>query len=154
MKAISLWQPWASAMTVKRPDGTPIKRVETRSWKAPVSLIGQRLAIHAAKTNTRELRAWWMENVCHNHAFSQLFTEAGFPNWSDLPFGCILGHGILRQCVKTQDLVLAGQIGSVELHWGNYDLDRYGWELCDVKVFDKPIPATGAQCLWEWSGKL
>ena len=43
MKAISLHQPWASLIAVG------IKTIETRSWAPPKALIGQRIAIHAAK---------------------------------------------------------------------------------------------------------
>lgn len=42
MRAITLWQPWASLIA----EG--VKTIETRSWKAPDSLIGERIAIHAA----------------------------------------------------------------------------------------------------------
>jgi hypothetical protein len=42
MKAITLWQPWASLVAIG------VKTIETRAWPAPRSLIGQRIAIHAA----------------------------------------------------------------------------------------------------------
>jgi ASCH domain len=51
VRALSLWQPWASLIALG------IKTIETRSWKAPASAIGQPLLIHAAKrkpdANTR-----------------------------------------------------------------------------------------------------
>lgn len=43
MKAISLWQPWASLIACGA------KPYETRSWAPPRDLIGQPIAIHAAK---------------------------------------------------------------------------------------------------------
>ena len=43
MKAFTLWQPYASLIA----DGT--KTIWTPSWAPPRSLIGQRIAIHAAK---------------------------------------------------------------------------------------------------------
>ena len=43
MKAISLWQPWASAIAIGE------KTIETRSWWTPHRGA---LAIHAAKTDT------------------------------------------------------------------------------------------------------
>lgn len=46
MKALTLWQPWASLMA----EG--VKSIETRSWRAPDALIGQRIAIHAAARDT------------------------------------------------------------------------------------------------------
>src|ERR1700732_4369319 len=43
MKAISLWQPWASLIACGA------KPYETRDWAPPESMIGQPIAIHAAK---------------------------------------------------------------------------------------------------------
>ena len=43
MKAITLWQPWASMVAMG------LKQNETRSWAPPKALIGERIAIHAAK---------------------------------------------------------------------------------------------------------
>lgn len=44
MKAISLWQPWATFVTLKW------KTIETRTHDRFKKLVGQRIAIHAAKT--------------------------------------------------------------------------------------------------------
>ena len=41
MKALTIWQPWASLIAMGA------KPYEFRGWKPPKSLIGQRLAIHA-----------------------------------------------------------------------------------------------------------
>ena len=43
MKAITLHQPWATLIA----DGA--KTIETRSWRPPQTLIGQRIVIHAGK---------------------------------------------------------------------------------------------------------
>lgn len=43
MKALTLHQPWATLIALG------VKTVETRSWKAPDSLIGDRFAIHAGQ---------------------------------------------------------------------------------------------------------
>ena len=48
MKAISLWQPWASLVA----DG--VKSIETRTHDKYKWIIGQRIAIHAAKRFHRE----------------------------------------------------------------------------------------------------
>ena len=48
MKAISLWQPWASLMA----DGR--KKIETRHWHPPAWLLGQELAIHATMKVDRD----------------------------------------------------------------------------------------------------
>ena len=52
MKALTLHQPWASLVALG------VKTIETRSWPAPASLIGQPLAIHAGLT-----KADWRDPV-------------------------------------------------------------------------------------------
>lgn len=47
MKALTLWQPWASLVI----EG--VKTIETRSWPCPPTLIGERIAIHAAAKRPR-----------------------------------------------------------------------------------------------------
>lgn len=44
MKSLSVIQPWATLIA------TGAKRIETRSWAPPESVIGERLAIHASKS--------------------------------------------------------------------------------------------------------
>jgi hypothetical protein len=48
MKALTLWQPWASLIVMGH------KRFETRSWKRD-SLIGERISINAAKRPPKDL---------------------------------------------------------------------------------------------------
>ena len=43
MKAITLWQPWASLIAAR------VKTSETRSWKPPQALLGERIALAATK---------------------------------------------------------------------------------------------------------
>ena len=43
MKTISLWQPYASLIAAGE------KTIETRGWAPPKGVMGQRIAIHAAK---------------------------------------------------------------------------------------------------------
>ncbi len=62
MKAISLWQPWASAIG-PHPEQ---KHLETRSWQTPYRGW---LAIHAAKRWTKE-QQWVLQ---HGEAGSSLF---------------------------------------------------------------------------------
>lgn len=42
MKALTIWQPWASLIMAGA------KPYEFRGWKLPASMIGQRIVIHAA----------------------------------------------------------------------------------------------------------
>jgi hypothetical protein len=51
MKVISLWQPWASLIACGA------KPYETRDWAPPAALIGQTIAIHAAKKVDKDAAA-------------------------------------------------------------------------------------------------
>ena len=55
MRAISLHQPWASLIAEGHKD------VETRSWAPPGRLVGQRIAIHAAKRTPKQSE--WNEAI-------------------------------------------------------------------------------------------
>jgi hypothetical protein len=44
MKALSIWQPWASLILSGE------KKIETRSWPVPYSIRGTRIAIAGTKT--------------------------------------------------------------------------------------------------------
>jgi len=54
MKAITLWQPWASLV------GWGYKTIETRTHNRFASLEGQQIAIHAGKKFDKD----WKEQVC------------------------------------------------------------------------------------------
>lgn len=58
MKALSLHQPWATLIAAGA------KVYETRSWPPPRGLIGQPLAIHAAKKVDKELGEW-VDDLCY-----------------------------------------------------------------------------------------
>lgn len=135
MKAISLWQPWASAIAIGA------KKIETRSFWT--SYRGA-LAIHAAKTNTPELR----EFFANSNACAPLWNN-GYGSWSDLPLGAIVATCRLVECLRTTDI--AG-LTPQERALGDFATGRYGWVLEEVRRLPVPIPARGAQGFWEWSG--
>lgn len=67
MLAITLYEPYASLVACS------LKRFETRSWPAPFGSSGRRLAIHAARKWTPELRAKAVE-------FAKAAGEIVFPD--------------------------------------------------------------------------
>lgn len=127
--AISLWQPWASAVAAG------LKKFETRSW--PTSYRGP-LAIHASKQWNGELA------MIHNAL------RAEFPAYDStmprmaLPFGCIVATCTLANCVEI-DAALYHRLPALEIALGNYAAGRYAWELTDVRALAEPIPARGRQ---------
>lgn len=138
MRALSLLQPWASLVIVGA------KRWETRSWKAPWSMIGQVIAIHASKSFDDEHRALTLDPP-----FSAPLKASRIVTLGDVPRGAILGTARLWSCRATN--VVRHELTEPELSFGNYEDGRWAWELVDVQKLDTPIPARGSLGLWEVS---
>jgi activating signal cointegrator 1 len=132
MLALTLWQPWASAI----PAG--VKRVETRSWPAPASAIGKPLAIHAA---AKRLTSWERGTYLDSD-------QLNGKRLDELPYGAVVAIATLAACLPTEDL--RAVVSAQELEWGDFSPGRYGWVLEEVQPVDTPIPAKGGQRLWYW----
>lgn len=146
MKALSLWQPWASAIPLG------LKRIETRG--RPTNYRG-RLAIHAAKTQRNaetgdDLIYFWRHSLCVSPSYALAFARHGIDTWFDLPFGAIIATCDLVDCVPSEQLLADGRADEQEQHWGNFGPGRYGWLLDNVVKLKTPVPLRGMQGLFEW----
>jgi hypothetical protein len=131
MKALSLWQPWASAVALG------MKAVETRHWAC--SYRGP-LAIHAAKRWTAD------ERDLH-----EIEVAAGrMP--PALPLGAVVAIANLVAIQRTE--ALRSTLPNEEIYWGNYADGRFGWLLSDIRPLAAPIPFRGAQGLFEVPDEL
>jgi hypothetical protein len=168
MKALSLWQPWASAIAVGA------KRVETRSW---ATAYRGPLAIHAAKRLVKD-------DLLHYHcswSWTGALWPLGFgmipglpkeqrdaPPESKLPFGAVVAVCDLLDCRPTASFSLAeleevrtpaGAEAAHLYYWtermmGDFTLGRFGWVLANVRPLGKPVPCVGRQGLFEVSDSL
>ena len=127
MKALSLWQPWASLVAAGG------KQMETRSWPAPAALVGERLAIHASKTG-KHLR------LVQQEPFKLYLPE-------ELPLGAILATVRLESCeLITLELRLRLREESPhEFAFGDYTPGRFVWRLKELQPLSQPLPFTGRQ---------
>jgi hypothetical protein len=134
MKAISLWQPWASAIALG------LKQYETRGWKT--SYRGP-LAIHAAKRSVDGMIT---------SAMIQDLLERGVVKWRGLPalpLGCIVATCRLVDFIPTSfanrgPLIITEQ----ERRWGDWSPCRWAWRLEDVRPLVEPFACRGKQGLW------
>ena len=140
MKALTLWQPWASLI------GYGAKTIETRSWST--SFRGE-MVIHAAKGFPK-----WAKETCEDDPF--LAALDGLTA-ETLPVSAGLCIVRLVGCFPTTESgldKLAFAMGCKphvrELEFGDYGEGRFAWLLEFVRAFDKPIPAKGALGIWEW----
>lgn len=137
MKAISLWQPWASLWVAG------IKRCETRSWPFPAALFGQPIAVHAAKRWTLDQQRAWREI---EGALAPLN-----PQLPDLlPLGKVVGIVIVTRCHRISPRTMPGVVGSpldfvpaYEAFLGNWTEGRYAWEACSHGEMEPPQPMVG-----------
>lgn len=131
MKAISLWQPWASLLFTE----PRLKIHETRHWAT--SHRG-RMYIHAAKRPIGRLDLDpQLENLC--------MEKWGSDFRKTLPFGAIIGIVQLIDCAKTESI--APHATSHDLLCGDFSPGRYAWSMgmpCPIG----PWPYKGQQGMW------
>lgn len=152
MKALPLWQPWASLVAVGA------KRVETRHWPAYEWLIGQRVVVHATKVglSKRDERAFLDEPV-----FRGALTEAGIEipfgdPGRNLPRGALICTVVIDRCTE----ITAASAKTLldrnpsEYAFGNYAPGRFAWVLRDVEVLPEPIPFKGRQGIFDVPDEL
>jgi len=152
VKAITLWQPWASLWAAG------IKRNETRSWTT--SHRGP-LLIHAAKLTHMQLA----DKIGATAYFklSDICVDTLGILISDLARGCIVGRVDVVGCFKVVECTFSdGSVGPSwqitgidEMNWpgmleaslGDYSPGRYAWIGAHHRVCE-PIPCRGGQRLW------
>ncbi|WP_423606160.1 ASCH domain-containing protein [Sphingomonas sp. MS122] len=127
MRALSLWQPWASAIALG------LKAIETRHWSTGVRGL---IAIHAAKRWTPDER----EDAA---MFAERFDE----RLRNPPLGFIIATAEIVACKRTEDLI--GKISATEEAFGNYGPKRFGFILDDVRPLAVAVPWRGAQGFFE-----
>lgn len=134
MKAISLWQPYASLIAAR------VKRHETRHWPPPRWLIGQRIAIHAAKRLETDL----------GEDLEALLVETFGDDWTALrlPRGAIVATATLANCYPTETRLK--DAGHEDIISGDWSPGRFAWRLTAIRPVDPPMLCRGAQGLWDW----
>lgn len=148
MKALPLWQPWATLVALGA------KRIETRSWAAPSNLWGEHIAIHACKggLGTHDLL-----EQCRADEFEKALRAGGYlvgGNESDhraevdaLPRGAIVCTVRLVRCTEITQASARElfRTNYAECCFGDYRAGRYAWVLDQPAGFPRPIPCQGHQ---------
>jgi hypothetical protein len=129
IKAISLWQPWASLIAAH------VKRHETRSWS---TAYRGPIAIHAAKTID-------VVGAPHDLCIAVLGR-----NWErTVPIGMVVAVGQVTACLEARRAVAKG-LTAADLAAGNFAPGRFAWAIDDVRSLRQPIPLVGRQGLFNW----
>lgn len=142
MRAISLWQPWASLWL------SPRKIHETRHWPLKIhsAATGVWLAVHAAKKVVGEI----------DDVLRQITVAEFGPNWNaDLPRGAIIGRALVTACVDTGELRLGSAMPfGDDLACGNFDYGRYAWRRSIYSRLITPLPYRGQQGLFSVADEI
>ena len=149
MKAITIWQPWASLIMAGH------KPYEFRRWPAPKALVGQRIVIHAGarRVVVREI-AELLEQLGAGHPCGGLNSDCSallgklLSAPHSLPYSAGLGTVVLGSPQMACDL------------WPDEfkdfsDSDRvehsnWAWPLTKIEHFTPIVPTPGRQGFWQW----
>jgi hypothetical protein len=162
MKALSIWQPYASLVAVGE------KRIETRIWGTKHRGL---LAIHAMQKWDADLwrtsRVSPVEEALRRH---DLYSGPEEESHGNLAFGAVLCYVDLLDCVTVVRTKMGVRLGGPrpldgsdrsevyndllsenELAFSVFQPGRYAWIMRLVHRFEVPIAAPGARRLWEWN---
>lgn len=122
MKALTLWQPYASAIAQK------LKQFETRSWSTKHRGL---ILIHASvKPMTIEYAKLAAKYRIDTSCMGEIVAIANLDD-------CIL---------MTPEFIQ--QQSQTELDLGDWRLGRYAWKLSNIRIPEYPIKVSGKQGLW------
>jgi hypothetical protein len=158
VKALTIWQPWASLIIALA------KPYEFRSWPAPKSLIGQRIALHAgARPARKDEIADLIVRLGGNKTWSTaLKPDIALPlleRWhtmpGSLPLSSILGTAMLGTPVRAREIIheFAGRKGlggGLLLDSDRVEHSNWAWPLTEIQPLEPFQPAKGMQGFWDW----
>ena len=137
MKAISIKQPWAYLIAAG------IKDIEKRTWKCPGKYIGERVLIHASKTQ-HETPMYLLTDEQYDSIKQEKRIEIN----NSLEYGCIIGSIEIVDCVINHSSIWAEKTALPE------QLDNkciWNWVLANPILFDEPIlNVKGKLSFWDY----
>lgn len=150
MKALTIWQPWASLIVAG------VKPYEFRGWVAPMAVIGQRIAIHAG---ARPAHRAEISDLIMRLRGREAWTTGLRPGALDLLerlhanpasscLSAIVGTAVLGEPVRASSLFaqLGGPVNDSDRH----DHSNWAWPMLEIEAIAPPVPARGAQGFWNW----
>ncbi|MEM6752658.1 MAG: DNA N-6-adenine-methyltransferase [Cyanobacteria bacterium P01_C01_bin.38] len=131
LKAISLWQPWASLIELG------FKHYETRSWKT--NYRGKLLICSAAKSTKNQYQQ-----------YLKIGSKVKLPPWDEtnFPRGYALAICDLVDCIDMTPEFIAQQ-SQTEILCGDWQVGRYAWKLENIQPITEPFAVKGKQGLFD-----
>jgi hypothetical protein len=149
MKALTVWQPWASLIAAG------CKPIEWRGWVFPEYLLGARIAIHAGARRVRvnEIAGLLLDLRQDDQDFTSLVVEpsiALLERWHTspgaLPLSTVLCTAVLGDPIRAPEYAKSRGIDSDRI-----DHTKWGWQLGEIEPVIPMAPARGGQGFWSWT---
>lgn len=151
MKAITIWQPWATLIIAGA------KPYEFRGWPAPRAIRGQRIGIHAGarairRTEIQDLiarlngdQAW--STALHKDIALPIL-ERALTSPGALPLASMLGTAMLGEPINGSKIVheFGGHVNDSD----RMEHSNWAWPLTEIQPLEPIVPVRGAQGFWEW----
>ncbi|MEI6418271.1 MAG: hypothetical protein WCO82_04310 [Sphingomonadales bacterium] len=150
MRALTIWQPWASLIIIGA------KPFEWRRWRAPAWAVDQDIVIHAGSRRVvmdeiEEL----IFNLEHDPQTSGLDAALALPLLRDvskgkltLPTAAGLGTAQLGPARLASEIAASGSLGFIDSD--RVDEAVWGWPLTNIQPWAAPMPMKGHQGFWHW----
>lgn len=160
MKALTVLQPWASLIVAGA------KPYEFRRWRPPVSMIGQRIVIHAAKRKIDQAETSSLFCLLHDGPGEQqspavvetcLHADKALPilarAWTGsqepLHLGAGVGTAVLGEPRAAEEI--AEELGVPRVNDSSRDKHAvWGWPMLAPELWLAPVPMPGSQQFWTW----
>lgn len=146
MKALTIWQPWASLLALGQ------KKYETRS--RPFRYRGL-IAIHAAQYRKlppdiyQALYSALKTKGFHEPSYEKSLLYHLEQGFMAQYFGTVIAETELVDCHLIDEAFVA-KLPPGEVRMGDFTPGRFAFEFADMKCLNKPVPVKGAQGLWNW----
>jgi hypothetical protein len=152
MKALTIWQPWASLIMLGA------KPYEFRGWAAPRAIWGQRIGVHAGARPVRKdeiadlilrLRSAEAWSTALRPEIALPFLERAHANPGSLARASMLCTAVLGEPRRAADIV--GEFGGQMNDSDRQEHASWAWPMREVQPLEPFVPVKGAQGFWEWA---
>lgn len=148
MKALTVWQPWASLIV------HGYKADEFRSWAFPKRLVGERIVIHAGRPDpVKFIRHLIISDdrivgscgpMCDVAEIRRVLRRM-LDHRESIPLGAGIGMVTLGEPLPVNE-----QYARRGWSIGGDGPWNVAWPMLRPAIWEEPVPCRGAQGLWEW----
>ena len=146
MKALTIWQPWASLIMMGA------KPWEWRGWPMPNWMRLRPCVIHAGARPVRPAEIAELIEDLH-HGDTSLKGDIALPflrNTARASYPLSAGLGTVIFGTPIPAAEWAAIHDKPGLDSDRIDHSKWAWPVTDIKPFFQPIPCRGAQGFWNW----